>query len=294
MALEEVTEENLQLNEQLTIVQRESHDLNKEMEEVEHECEELEIEIARNNKLQSAKREEATEWKKKHTDLQNELATAKLALQEKHIELENLQTKLVSSPERHTQNVKDLQSALKKVRKDGNQLEEEWQRIKTISVHISQAIKDVPIVTRQLRQLVDNCNRISHIRDDITKTKSEKETLCQLTSEVNEKIQSLEASHNRSEEKLQHMRKQYKLKMDAAQEALESAKLRLLQVDQEQSEGMARVEAGEAELKALEKQFDQERCRTDQEIEEMMQIYSAMEHKVLNEHISFMDALQIA
>jgi uncharacterized coiled-coil DUF342 family protein len=83
MALEEVNDENVQLSEQLAAVQMDSNEKNKEMEEVEHECQELEIEIARNNKVQSAKREEATELKKKHNDLNNELASAKLAFEGK-------------------------------------------------------------------------------------------------------------------------------------------------------------------------------------------------------------------
>eukprot|EP00540_Astrosyne_radiata_P016600 CAMPEP_0116856466 /NCGR_PEP_ID=MMETSP0418-20121206/19929_1 /TAXON_ID=1158023 /ORGANISM="Astrosyne radiata, Strain 13vi08-1A" /LENGTH=54 /DNA_ID=CAMNT_0004489873 /DNA_START=53 /DNA_END=214 /DNA_ORIENTATION=- len=53
MALEEVTEENKQLNEQLVVAQEESNERYMQMKEVEKECGELELEIARSNKMQS-------------------------------------------------------------------------------------------------------------------------------------------------------------------------------------------------------------------------------------------------
>lgn len=294
MALEEVNDENLQLSEQLAAVQMESNEKNKEMEEVEQECQELEIEIARNNKVQSAKREEATELKKKHNELNNELASAKLALEEKKLELESLQAKVVSSPDRKKKALTDLQDLVKEVRAEANSLEEQWQETKTTIVHVSQAIRDVPQATRLVKQVLEGTTKISSLQDEISNVKAEGDRVRKETDDVQEQIQASEASLHRSEEKLAHMRKMYKLKMDAAQDALESSKLRLIQVDKEQSEGMARVEAGEAEVKALEKEIELERQRTQAEIDDMMERYRRMERKVLDQNAAFMAAIQIS
>jgi hypothetical protein len=51
LALEEINQENALLNEQFEATKLESNTKFQEMDEVERECEELEIEIARNNKL---------------------------------------------------------------------------------------------------------------------------------------------------------------------------------------------------------------------------------------------------
>ena len=292
MALEEVNEENSKLNEHLGVVQMDSNDKNKEMEEVELECEELEIEIARNNKVQSAKREEATELKKKHNELKDELATAKLALEEKEVEHESLQTKVVSSPERRKKDLTALQDMVKEERDEATTLEEEWQRTKTAIVHVSQAIKDVPETTRLVQQVLEGNNKIAQTQNEIQKTKTEKDIISKETNEVLEQTQASEASLHRSEEKLAHMRKQYKLKMDAAQDALESAKIQLLQVDKEHVEGMARVQTGEAEVKALEAQMEQEARIEQAEIDDMICNYRLMEQRVLNKNSALMAAIK--
>ena len=294
MALEEVNDENMQLNEQLAVVQMESNDKGKEMEEIKQECEELEIEITRNNKVQSAKREEATDLKKKHNELNNELATIKLALEEKRHDYENLQTKIVSSPERRKKDLTDLQDTVQEVRKEANSLEEEWQRTKTTIVHVSQAIKDVPQTTRLVRQVLEGANKISHTQDEILKLQSERDGIIKETADLQERIQVTEASIHRSEEKINHMSKQHKIKMEAAREALAAAQIKLIQVDNEQAEGMARVEAGEIELKALENEIDLERLRTEEEIRDMMEQYRLMEKKVLDQNSALMAAIEIS
>ena len=58
------------------------------------------------------------------------------------------------------------------------------------------------------------------------------------------------------------MRKQGTMKMDAAQDRLDTAKAQLVLVEKERREGMARVEAGEAEVRALEAQMQQEQQKT--------------------------------
>ncbi|KAI2491833.1 Nuf2 family [Fragilaria crotonensis] len=293
MALEEVNDENMQLNEQLAVVQTESNDKGKEMEEIKQECEELEIEITRNNKVQSAKRE-ATDLKKKHNELNNELATIKLALEEKRHEYENLQTKIVSSPERRKKDLTDLQDTLHEVRNEANSLEEEWQQTKTTIVHVSQAIKDVPQTTRLVRQVLEGANKISQAQDEILKLQTERDGIIKETTDLQERIQATEASIHRSEEKIIHMTKQHKIKMEAAKEALAEAKIKLIQVDNEQAEGMARVEAGEAEVKALEEEIDLERQRTEEEISDMMERYRLMERKVLEQNSALMAAIEIS
>jgi chromosome segregation ATPase len=291
-ALEEVNEENSQLNHQLASAQMDSNDKMREMEVVELECEELEVEIGRNNKVQTAKREQATELKKKHNELKDELATAKLALQEVQADYESLRNKVVSSPDRRKHDLGALQEMVNEERDEAKSLEEEWQKTKTVIVQVSQAIKDVPETTRLVQEVLEGTQKISQIQDEVQSARTEKETISKETNEIQEQVEGSEASLHRSEEKLAHARKQYKRKMDAAQEALDLAKDQLLDVEEEHSQGTARVEAGEAEVKAMEARIEEERERAEAEIEDMIAQYKTMELSVLDQNAAFMAAIQ--
>lgn len=293
-ALEEVNEENSQLNEQLALAQTDSDHKAKEMDEIEQECEELEIEIARNNKVQAAKREEATELKKKHNELKDELATSKLALEEAQAEYKSLETKVVSSPERRKKDVKSLHELVKRERNEANCLEEDWQKCKTMIVHISQAIKDVPETTQLVQDVLESKQKIGRIQEEIQKAKKEKDTVCKQCNELSDEVQTSEAILNRSEEKISHMRKQHRVKMDAALEAFESSKLELLKVEKEHEEGRSKVEAGESEVKNMEEQIADARKLSEADIEDMIRTYKKMEKNVLDQAFNFVSTIHVS
>jgi len=286
-ALDEANEENSELGEQLTVAQTDSDNKAKEIEQIEKECEELELEIARKNKEQSTKREEATELKKKHNELKDELETVKLALEEAQVECKSLQTKVVSSPERRKKNVTSLHETVKKEREEANALEEKWQKTKTMIVHISQAIKDVPETTRSVYEVLESKLKISQTQDEIQEGKRKKEAICKQCNEVLDEVHASEATLNRSEEKLSHMRKQYRLKMDAALEAFESSKLELMKIEKEHLEGMSKVEAGDNEVKNMEKLISDARKEAETGINSMIQNYRKMESNVLDQNAKF-------
>ena len=98
--LDELNEENLELKKQLEFTEDESQFKSQEMQQVVDECQELELEIARNNQLQTTAREEGAALKKTATDLKDELATATWGLEEAEAEEERLRAQVVSSPDR--------------------------------------------------------------------------------------------------------------------------------------------------------------------------------------------------
>ena len=61
---------------------------------------EIETEIARQNKVQAAIRQESTALKKRANELKDEIATASLALEEANAEEGQLASRVVSSPAR--------------------------------------------------------------------------------------------------------------------------------------------------------------------------------------------------
>ena len=98
----------------------------------------------------------------------------------------------------------------------------------------------------------------------------------------------------RVEEKLTHMRKQGKMKMDATQDRLDTAKSQLMEVEKERREGMARVEAGEAEVKALEAQMKEEQIKTEKEVAALIAEFKETEKAFMMRNERRMQAIQAA
>jgi chromosome segregation ATPase len=292
-ALEEVNEEHSQLSAQFESIQIDSENKFQEMEDVQQECEELEMEIARNNKLQAAKREESTELKKRHNELKDQLATVSLALQEAQAEHEALRSRIVSSPERRKRQLRDSNAALEYERKEAKALEEKMQEIKTKIMHVTQAIKDVPEVTDMVEEAVEGAKKKICVEEQRDTTRVDKDAILKKKAAILEDVEEAQGSLHRMEEKLAHMRKQTKVKMNAAHEALEQANAQLVEVEQDHMDGMARVEAGEFEVKAMEASIEREREKTLAEIKAMIADYHEMERTVLQQNAKLMGAIGV-
>ena len=294
LALEEVNQENALLNEQFETTKMESNHKFQEMDEMERECEELEIEIARNNKLQAAKREESTELKRQANDLKDEIATATLALQEGQAEYDTLNAQVVSSPDRKKHELQSLKDALEREKEESKTLEEKLQRNRSRILHANQAIRDVPEITNLMEEALEAGTKIKQIKEQIGEASSEKANIDKKTTDILGEMEESEAALHRNEDKLSHARKQAKVKMDAAQDSLDAAKEQLLMVEKDHRDGMHRVEAGEAEVRAMEAEIEEERKRTQEEISLMVHEYRATEKKMLEENGKLMRAIGAA
>jgi DNA repair exonuclease SbcCD ATPase subunit len=291
-ALEEVNHEQAQLKEQEEHALRESKLQFQEMEEVIRECEELEIEIARNNKLQSAAREEAAALKKKANDLKDQVATAVWALQEAEAEEEKLRLQIVTSPDRRKSEMYVRKERLRKVKEECADLENAVQECKTKVVNAMQALQDLDTTNVLLDDLQEEANKDTELVRKIEETRKRYHASDKKTAEVHKLIEETTRQLARAEEKIVHQRKQHKLQIDAAQEALEMAKSQLLRVEKERRQGMARVEAGEMEVKAIEAAIDQERAKTEAEIQSIVAEYKQVETAFLERNEKRMAALQ--
>lgn len=292
-ALEEVNEEHTHLSAQFESIQIDSENKFKEMEDVQQECEELEMEIARNNKLQAAKREESTELKKRHNELKDQLATVSLALQEAEAEYESFRSRIVSSPERRKRQLHDSNFELDYEKRQVKVMEEKLLDIKTKIVHVTQAIKDIPEVTDMVEEAIEAAKKQAHLEEQRDTVRTNKETILKKKAGILEDVKEAKGSLNRLEEKLVHMRKQGKVKMSAAHEAVEQANAQLLEVEQDHLEGLARVEASELEVKAMETSIELERENTREEMKAMIAEYQEMERHVLQQNAKLMAAIGV-
>jgi chromosome segregation ATPase len=290
-ALEELNVENTQLTEQLDHTAADSHVKYSEMEQVITDCQELELEIARNNKLQAAAREEASAFKKQANDLKDQLATAQWALQEAEAEEESLRSKIVSSPDRRKRDLTAKKERLEKDKEECSNLQMQLQDCKTKAMNVQQATKDMQSVLVVLKELQEEFSRYEQLVRQSEETIEKIEANEKKAADILEVTEETERYLHRSEEKIVYQRKQHKMQIEASHDALEMVKSQLLSVEKDRRDGMARVEAGETEVRALEAAIELARVKTQEEIQTMIAEYQETEKLYLARNNKRMTAI---
>lgn len=294
LTLEEIHKENHQLAAQLEQAQAESNVQMDEMDQVVRECQELESEIARSNKLQASKREKAATLKREANDLKDALASATWALQETQAEEERLMSQIVSSPNRRKEELARKKERLEKEKLETRRLQELIQDNKAKTNQIQQSIQDIDDTMQLQKQVMEEASKYEEVIGKVHNTSKEVQGHREKTQELLDLSEESERGLLRVEEKLTHMRKQGKMKMDAAQDRLDTAKSQLMEVEKERREGMARVEAGEAEVKALEAQMKEEQIKTEKEVAALIAEFKETEKAFMMRNERRMQAIQAA
>lgn len=290
--LELLNAENLELKAQLAQAEKESQYKAKEMQHILSECEELELEIARNNQLQASSREEAATLKKRAKDLKDELDTATWALEEAEAEEERLRAQVVSSPDRRKEEITTKRERLEKIKQECEELDKDIQDSRTKLFQVRMIGKEIENISGSLNQLKNRASAYLETARLLEEASEQVKAVEQQTAEHSKAIDQAERELHRVEEKITHQRKQHKLEIDAVNEALEDAKSQLLLVEKDRREGMARVEAGETEVRELEAMIEDERKNLEREVSAMVEEYKAIELLFLNRNAQRMAAIK--
>ena len=290
-ALEDVNAEHAELLEQEQQVVRASKEQFHELELIMRECEELEVEISRNNQLQAAARDEANLLKKTANDLKDQVATSVWALQEAEAEEEKLRMQIVTSPDRRKSEMLVRKERLTKVKDECHELDRLIQNCKTKVANATRALQDLEATNSLLEDLQEHANTHTQLVRKTEETRKRLQSAQKKSEAVQKQMEETNWQLARSEETIVHQRKQHKLQMDAVQETLEEAKGILLRVERERREAMARIEAGEAEVQAIAAALDQERAQNDADIQAMEEEYKRVEVAYLKRNEARMNAL---
>ena len=292
--LEEIHKENRQLNEQLEQVHADSHARLEALDKVVKECQDLESEITRNSKLQAAKRENAATLKREANDLKDELSTATWALQETQAEEEQLMSQVVSSPSRRKNELALKRERMDKEKEEARDLQDKLLESKAKKVPIQQAIETTTDKLILQQQVLEEAAKYDEALEKVKETSKGVTENVERTTQLNNQSEEAERGWMRTEEKISNMRKQGKMKMQAAQDALETAKEQLLMGEKERREGMARVEAGEAEVRGLERQLQVEQTQTEREIAALIADFKDAESAFTSRNEQRLQAMGVA
>lgn len=291
--MEDVNQEHEQLQTQLEHAQAQAEDDYVAMEDLANECETLTGQIAQSNKLQAAKREEASALKRKANDLKDELATATWALEEVEAEEERLRSQVVSSPDRRQNELKAKRGALDRERDDCEGLEEDVQKTTTMCHHVGEAKKAIQIEIEAVNAVKEEASKYCGVANKLESVSRDLEVRKKEVVQVNEEMGLCERDLNRTEDKLSNLRKQSNMKMEAAQQSLDEAKQSLDKVERDRRDGMKRVETGELRVREIEAQIEEERLQTQGDIEASITEFRETETLVLARLNKRMEAMEI-
>ena len=276
-ALEEVDDENKQLQEQLTQAKQSSKIKSTELKEIMDECNELEVEIGRDNRIQATLREEAAQLKRQANDMKDELTAAEWTLEELEAKEQNLRAQIVSSPERRKQEAEELRARVQLGKKENSAIEHKIQQCTTSVRNLQKTEKDLLATTTMLRDLHQSATKYMDLVQSIDDIKAKTAEQTKKLQELVEETKQTQRKLHRSDEEILAQRKQHAMELEAAQEALDSFKSQLLVVEKDRREGMLRVQKGEAEVQAIKAAMEAERVKTEREIQQMIAQYKKAE-----------------
>lgn len=283
--LEELKDENSKLHALLEQKEQDSAFKSQEMQEVIAECEELEMEITRKNRLQAAAREEAAVLKKQANELADQLTTAGWALEEAQVEEENLRRQIVTSPERRQAQLAHKREQVQHVKDEAQFLEKELGNSKGMIVRAKALEQDIIVVTKQLEELEERALQQSNLENEYKVSQSQLSANEKCHSETQQAIVLAERELNRVQEMAVHQKQQQLLQQQAVQEAIDAAKASLLQVEKDRRQDMARVQAGEAEVLHLQKLLENKR-------DEMEATHQNMRNELEQTAVLYLDRLE--
>jgi kinetochore protein Nuf2 len=267
---------------------------NDHVEQVLMECQELEVNIASQNKVQAAKRQEASMLKKRSNELKDEIANAEWALQELQAERDQIQAQVVTSPSRRQQQLEHRKHELHQQKENYNSMQQELQVCQVKTYNLQQATRDLKAAKANLDELQELANSLKletqQYQNTLHLIQGNETEIADLQSASEEAQRTLQ----RVEEGIRGQRKQHGLQLQAMNEASDAAKARLLHVEKDRRTAMQKVDTSEQEVQEMELLMQRQREETTLEIQEMIVEYKETERVILERIRAQQEALQAA
>lgn len=292
--LVEVSEENSALLSQLAQTEEEVTSKMKEGEEVLNDCDELEREIAQQNKIQASIRQESQDLKKKSNELKDQIATSDLALQEAEAEERKLLPRVVKEPQLIQNEVSQLTKSLKIEKQTCDTAEQEEKLSRLRIANVVRAENDVASAIELMKDVMEEKvkyeNSIAEVEDisfKIDENRENREKNSNLCQRYEDEIQNIE-------DKIRINQEESKNSISYAIASFDKATKSLSQAEKGKREGNALLDTNEAEVHTLESAIKQEKIKFESEISTLMAEFKKFEHSVLKKEEIFLASLSAA
>lgn len=172
----------------------------------EEDCKTIKEEIASLNQLQSRLREETSAFKSLNSQLKSDIAATTSEL-ENSLDLKNkLQGQIVTSPEKFRKQVLDVAESLQLEQKDTKVAERKLRDLTLWLTNVEEAQYEVSAGLDSIQELRVEVERQKTVIVELDACKQEKGVKAMELAELDQDVQRLARTGNRSEEKLQLLR----------------------------------------------------------------------------------------
>ena len=168
-----IQQEQDTLNQQLHAAKEDAEKRWNEARVVDDDCGEIEVEIAKQNKLQTAIRQESENLKKKQNVLKDKIATAELVIQELGVKERKLSSQVVESPDSLKEENQFQSTQLEQERKLCDDAEQKAKGLNRCVSTVTKAQDDVSEITAFMKQVVGNKKLYDQANEE-SKTNEEK------------------------------------------------------------------------------------------------------------------------
>ena len=163
---------------------------------------------------------------------------------------------------------------------------------KTKVVNAQQAAQNLEAVTALLDDLRDEVRKHQETLRRMDETRKQCTATAKQTTELHKQMEEAQRRLERAQAKILQQRKQHEMQIAAVDDALMEAKNQLLRVERDRREGMARIEAGEQQIRALETLMAQDEQESEFKIRSVIQEYKQVEISFLEQNATRLKALE--
>jgi kinetochore protein Nuf2 len=281
--LMEVEQEHKMLQEQLEATKQKADQRWEEAQMCNNDEEELESEIAQQNKVQRAIRHESSELKKKANVLKDQIDMAELGLQELESEEKKLQSQVVQPPEELQREMKDIEVTLKQEKNRCKEAEEEARVVAVKTTNVFNAKKDlvnaielVDKLGREMKKYHEAEGQHEEVERAMVSSQNEIKRLEELNTnhknELQDKLSQIEASKIDS-----------KRRLDELQSFIQETDSELQSLEKEGRDAKDRIEHEELEMNIIKNRIKEDNMKTEQEIADIVEMMHLVETKFIEQ-----------
>jgi kinetochore protein Nuf2 len=254
----------------------------QEIEEVESECRLMEGDIGSLNSQQAAIRQESTELKRQGNDLKDRISSLALDLKEAALLRERLLGQIVNSPTRIRREMADQQAALEAEKSEALDFVRSAQQKELCCENVAKAHADVQKAVTSIEEVAAELSKQRDALKEVKVTQKTVEDNRAKSSALRAETASLQRQLQRWDEKLAHLRKQARAKIDQAGQVMVGMQTELQAVERERSDGLSKAEAAEAEAMRLGQTLTAQQEQARAEREDMMDSFRGLEAAILS------------
>lgn len=279
--LHTLKQENVDMNNKLSIMREQTADEEAEIQKTDRECKELESDVLALNHQQAEIREESSVLKTENNQLKDNIAARSLQLDEFTSQKKKLQGQIVNSPERFRKQIHDVEHSLATEQQEIQAMQRKHREVSAWLTIMEEVQGEVDSANESIGEVKVELDKQKVVTGEMDGLRQEQSSHREALRELDENLSQMNRQLSRTEDKLGNLRKQASTRSKQSEGAMESFSQQLVEAENMRIEMKSRSERLEGEAMRIERENDTERAEQESEITQLEDMYKKMEFSVI-------------